>query len=161
MSTFVSGNLGTYTLEVGGTVLFGQFAHVTVGYFGGPLLEGRVEEAAVGVLARSGVESGGDEVLDGDFDGAHVALAREVEVFVEEVSVAVFFGGPAARPAGPGAVGGADGVVAALEGVEQGLVGGQGFFGDHVSDEDHEEVVRDAGGCLAERLDGVHVVVDG
>lgn len=160
MTALVSGDLGADSLEVGGAVLFGQLAHVAVGYFGGSLLEGGVEEAAVGVLARPGVEAGGDEVLNGDFDGAHVALAREVEVFVEEVSVAVFFGGPAARPAGPGAVGGADGVVAALEGVEEGLVGGQGFFGDHVAYEDYEEVVWDSGGGLAQGLDGVHVVVD-
>ena len=58
----------------------------------------------------------------------------------------IFLGGPSPTPSGPGRIGGADGIVAPLEGVEEGLVGGQSLFGDHVPDEDYEYVVGYAGG---------------
>ena len=45
--------------------------------------------------------AGSDKVLDGLLDLAHVDAAREVEIFVEEVAVTVFFGGPGASPRGP------------------------------------------------------------
>ena len=66
--------------------------------------------------------------------------------------MAILLGRPPSRPAGPRRVGRADGIIAPLEGIKEGLVGGQGLLGDHVPDEDDEEVVGDASGSVPQFL---------
>jgi len=89
--------------------------------------------------------------MDGDFDGPHVDAAGEAEVGVEEVAVAIFFGGPSAEPPGPGGGAVAGGVSG--EFVEGDGIAGEGLFGDHVADEDDEEFIGDGLGGLAETFD--------
>jgi len=153
VTPLVSGDFGTNSLKVRSSVLLGQFPNISVRDFCGSFLKGGVKKSSVWIFLGSGVEAIRDEVLDGDLDRAHVALAGEVEVLVEKISVAIFFRGPPSRPAGPRGFSGTGGIVAALEGVEEGLVGGESFFRDHVADEDDEDFVRDAGCHFAEILD--------
>ena len=72
--------------------------------------------------------------------------------------MAVFLGRPTARPLGPRAGVRAGGVRHAFKAVEQGLIGGQGFLGDHVADEDDEDIVGKRLGSGAEFADGVFPV---
>ena len=91
-------------------------------------------------------------------DGAHIDATGEEEVFVEQVAVAIFLGGPTARPLGPRARIRAGGVGHAFKAVEQGLIGGQSFLGDHIADEDDEDIVGKRLGAGAEFADGVFPV---
>ena len=150
VTALVAGNDGADLAQILVPNLAGELPDVAVADLGGTLLEGGVNEATVRVLLCSGVEAGGDEMLDGNLDGAHVAPAAEVQVLVEEVAVAVLLGGPAAAPSGPGRVGGTGGIVASLEGVEEGLIGGEGLLRYHVANQNNENIVRNARGLSTE-----------
>jgi hypothetical protein len=114
------------------------------------LLERRVDKAQVGVVLGFGVHAAANEVLHRDLDRTGVDAPREVQVGVEHVAVAVLLRSPLARPACPRRQGRACLVAHAVERVEHGHVGRQGFFGDHVTDDDHKVIVGQALGALAE-----------
>mmetsp|Transcript_23867 Transcript_23867/g.50768 ORF Transcript_23867/g.50768 Transcript_23867/m.50768 type:complete len:273 (-) Transcript_23867:223-1041(-) len=123
-----------------------------MGDLGSSFLEGCVDKTSVGVLLRVGIESTGDQVLDGNLDGTHVALSGEVEVFVEKITVSVLLGRPSTAPFGPWRVRVSGWIVATLEGVQQGLVSGKSLFRDHVTDQNHHDLIGEFFRHVAEVL---------
>mmetsp|Transcript_16540 Transcript_16540/g.47483 ORF Transcript_16540/g.47483 Transcript_16540/m.47483 type:complete len:383 (+) Transcript_16540:161-1309(+) len=150
VTALVAGNDGTDSGQVLVALLAGQLTNVAVADLGGALLEGGVDEATVGVLLCSWVEAGSDEMLNGNLDGAHVAAAAKVQVLIEEITVAVLLGGPAAAPTGPGRVARAGRIIASLEGVQEGLIGGEGLLCYHIANQHNEDIVRHARGLSTE-----------
>jgi hypothetical protein len=92
-------------------------------------------------------------VLNGDFDGSHVAASSEVEILVKQVTVAVLLRGPAAAPASPGGICIASRIITSFKGIEKGLVGWESFFCNHVADQDNQEFIRDSSSLFTELLD--------
>mmetsp|Transcript_31614 Transcript_31614/g.66221 ORF Transcript_31614/g.66221 Transcript_31614/m.66221 type:complete len:266 (+) Transcript_31614:442-1239(+) len=115
-----------------------QLAHIAMRDLGRALLERGVDEAPVRIAACVRIEPGGDEPHDGLFNGAHIHAATEVEVAVEQVTVAVLLRCPLTRPPSESSVHRARGVVDALESVEQSQVRRQGLLCDHIADQDKE-----------------------
>mmetsp|Transcript_2373 Transcript_2373/g.3655 ORF Transcript_2373/g.3655 Transcript_2373/m.3655 type:complete len:205 (-) Transcript_2373:114-728(-) len=95
-------------------------------------------------------------MLDGNLNIAHITLSSEVQIFIQKISMTIFFGSPSSAPSSPCRVGCSSGVVASFKGVEKGLVGGERFFGDHVSNEDDEDIVGNPVRHLSEFL---HLVI--
>ena len=103
------------------------------------LLERRVDEEVVGIGLALRVEAVGDEVMDRPFHRAHVDAAGESQVRVQQIAMAVLLGGPAAEPSGPRRRAGP--FLVADQPVERDRIAGQRFFGDHVADQDDEQIV--------------------
>mmetsp|Transcript_24916 Transcript_24916/g.44135 ORF Transcript_24916/g.44135 Transcript_24916/m.44135 type:complete len:402 (+) Transcript_24916:254-1459(+) len=155
VTTFVSGNLGADFAQSRVAVLSREASYIGVRDLGGPFLERSVHESSVGVLSGIRVEPVGDQVLNGDFDAAHVAFSTEVQIFVQEISVSVFFGRPSAAPSSPSRVGVSRGIIAAFKSVEERLVGGKGFLRDHVTDKNNHEIIGNSFHHLSHFLDFV------
>ena len=83
MAGFVAGHDAADGLEVRIASPLRQAGHVAVGDAGRPLLEGRIDEAFVGVLGSLRVEAIAQQVLDRRLDGAHIDATGEKEVLVE------------------------------------------------------------------------------
>jgi len=83
-----------------------------------------------------------DEVMDSFLNLSHVNATREVQVSSEQISVSVFFCRPGPGPHSPRAWAGSALVSHPVEVVDHSLVGGKRVFGDHVTHQHHEVLVR-------------------
>ncbi len=89
--------------------------------------------------------------MDRHFDRPHVDPSRQTEIGIEQVAMPVLLGRPPSQPACPGRVGRAGrvpGRVLQRDGVVR-----QGFFRDHIANEDDQKLVGDAQSGLAEPLE--------
>jgi hypothetical protein len=100
---------------------------------GGPLLEGRVDEAEVGVVLRLGVHPTADQILDGDLHGLHVNTTCKVDVLVHQVAVPVLLCSPRARPVRPGRLCSASLIAHTVQGVQHGHVCWQRLLRDQIA----------------------------
>ena len=80
---------------------FGQITHVPVGDLRRPLLKGRINESTVRIIGGVRIEPIVDQMMDRGFDRTHVHTPGQVKVFVEQITMPVFFRGPASTPARP------------------------------------------------------------
>jgi len=87
----------------------------------------------------AGVEAVVEKVVDGHLDGAHVDAARQPQVGIEQIAVAIFFRRPAAQPPGPGTL------VVPVKSSARLLSERNSWkrlFGDHVGDENDQDLIR-------------------
>ena len=145
---FVAGNHAADPGEVRVTVPGGDPPDVAVRQARGALLKRGVHEEAVGIGPGLRIEAVGHEAVDGPFHGAHVHAAGETEIGVQQIAVAIFFGGPATKPARPWSRAGA--LVVLDQPVERNRVTGERLFGDHVAHQDDQQLVGDGLGCDSE-----------
>jgi len=89
-------------------------------------------------------------VVDGHLDGAHVDAARQPQVGIEQIAVAIFFRRPAAHHLGPGTLVGAGEILGEI--VERNGIAGKRLFGDHVGDENDQDLIRQCHRGLAQLL---------
>ena len=118
----------------------------------GPLLERRVDQAVIRIIADLRIKAVPDEVLRRPLDRLHVHAAREVEILVEKFSVAMLFRRPASGPQRPGIVTGSRLVLEGVGTVKPGLVRRQRLFGDDIAHQHDQQFIGEILGVLPKGL---------
>mmetsp|Transcript_2819 Transcript_2819/g.8419 ORF Transcript_2819/g.8419 Transcript_2819/m.8419 type:complete len:209 (-) Transcript_2819:397-1023(-) len=112
-----------------------------VGHLGRPLLERRVDQAPVRVMIRLNVHPAPDQSLNSTFYCPHVYPARQVQVLVEQVAVAILLRRPLPRPSRVRGRRRTRLVTNPIQGVKLRHVRRQRLLGDHIADQDHQNVI--------------------
>eukprot|EP00959_Pyramimonas_sp_CCMP1952_P349351 7319880-Pyramimonas_sp.AAC.1 len=144
VTALISSNGAANLTQSGIPLRYGVSGGVSVGYLGRALLERCVDKPEVRVVLGLRVHPRTNQVLDGHLHRPHINAARQPEILVHEIAVAVLLGGPRARPPGPRGVARARLVAGPVKGIEHVHVGGQSLLRNHVAHQANKMVVRDA-----------------